>query len=82
MKRAMKYLQENESLRVLDGGLLLPLKTREALLTVLSSMAGDITVASLRDAIGVNRKQSLVMLDFLDAQGLTKRDGDKRTLRH
>jgi selenocysteine-specific elongation factor len=81
MKRAMKYLQENEGLRILDGGLVLPLQTREALLTVLASMNGDITVASLRDAIGVNRKQSLSMLDFLDAQGLTQRVGDTRILR-
>jgi selenocysteine-specific elongation factor len=81
MKRAMKYLQETERFGLLDGGLVLPPRTREALLTVLSSMNGDITVAALRDAIGVNRKQSLVMLDFLDAQGLTKRDGDRRVLR-
>jgi selenocysteine-specific elongation factor len=82
MKRALKYLQENDDLRVLEGGLLFPIQTREQLLNVLSSMNGDITVASLRDAIGVNRKQSLSMLDFLDSQGLTQRDGDKRMLRH
>jgi selenocysteine-specific elongation factor len=81
MKRAMKYLQDNEHFGVLEGGLILPGQTREQLLTVLSSMNGDITVAALRDAIGVNRKQSLVMLDFLDAQGLTQRVGDKRILR-
>ncbi|MDR3325267.1 MAG: selenocysteine-specific translation elongation factor [Spirochaetaceae bacterium] len=81
MKRAMKHLRENDGLGMLEGGLLLPRRTRERLLAVLSSMDGDITVASLRDAVGVNRKQSLAMLDFLDAQGLTQRVGDKRILR-
>jgi selenocysteine-specific elongation factor len=80
LKRAVKYLQENDGLRVLEGGLLFPLKTREALLKALASMDGDITVASLRDLIGVNRKHSLAMLDFLDSQGLTRRVGDKRIL--
>ncbi|MDR1248794.1 MAG: selenocysteine-specific translation elongation factor [Treponema sp.] len=81
MKRAQRYLRENDRLGVLDGGLLFPVKTQEALLAVLASMQDDITVASLRDAIGVNRKYSLAMLDFLDSQGLTKRDGDKRILK-
>ncbi|MHB9291926.1 hypothetical protein Holit_01014 [Hollandina sp. SP2] len=81
MKRALVFLRERDDLRVLEGGLLFPRKTREQLLRVLASMDGDITVASLRDAIGVNRKYSLAMLDFLDAQGLTQRVGDKRILK-
>jgi selenocysteine-specific elongation factor len=80
MKRALVFLREEEDLRIIEGGLLFPRKTREELLTVLSSIKGDITVASLRDAIGVNRKYSLAMLDFLDTQGLTRRIGDKRIL--
>ncbi|MDR1096371.1 MAG: selenocysteine-specific translation elongation factor [Spirochaetaceae bacterium] len=80
MKRAMKYLQENENLRVLDGGLLFPRATQERLLASLAAMDGDITVANLRDRIGVNRKHSLAMLDFLDTQGITRREGDKRFL--
>jgi selenocysteine-specific elongation factor len=81
MKRAMKYLQENDHLRIIDGGFVLPHQTLEQLLDALASMQGDITVASLRDTLGVNRKQSLSMLDFLDSQGFTQRDGDKRLLR-
>ncbi|MDR2632519.1 MAG: selenocysteine-specific translation elongation factor [Treponema sp.] len=80
MKRAMKYLRETDGLMLLEGELLFPHKTQEQLLQVLAAMDGDITVASLRDAIGVNRKYSLAMLDFLDAQGLTKRVGDARVL--
>jgi selenocysteine-specific elongation factor len=80
LKRAVKYLQENEGFRVIDGDSLFPRKTQLQLLQTLASMDGDITVAALRDTIGVNRKQSLAMLDFLDAQGLTRRVGDKRVL--
>jgi selenocysteine-specific elongation factor len=80
MKRALVFLRENDDLRIIEGGLLLPRRTREQLLRVLSSIQGDITVASLRDSIGVNRKYSLAMLDFLDTQGLTRRVGDKRIL--
>lgn len=80
MKRALTYLKENEGLGIIEGGLIFPRETREKLIKLLSSME-DITIAALRDAIGVNRKQSLAMLDFLDSQGLTQRDGDKRILR-
>ncbi|MDR2398314.1 MAG: selenocysteine-specific translation elongation factor [Spirochaetaceae bacterium] len=80
MKRALAYLREHEGLRIIDGGLVFPRKTQKELLTLLRSMTGDITVASLRDALGVNRKSSLAMLDFLDAQGLTQRVGDTRHL--
>ncbi|MDR2394346.1 MAG: selenocysteine-specific translation elongation factor [Treponema sp.] len=80
IKRAMKYLRENDDLKILEGELLFPRKTQEQVLKVLASMDCDITVAALRDSIGVNRKYSLAILDFLDSQGLTKRVGDKRVL--
>jgi selenocysteine-specific elongation factor len=80
IKRAIEYLRENEDFRTIAGGLLFPLKTREELLKALVLMEGDITVASLRDSIGVNRKYSLAMLDFLDSRGFTRRTGDKRIL--
>jgi selenocysteine-specific elongation factor len=80
MKRAAAYLREQDDLRMIEGGLLFSREMRDKLLTALASLSGDITVASLRDSIGVNRKESLAMLDFLDSQGLTKRVGDKRIL--
>ncbi|AEF85047.1 selenocysteine-specific translation elongation factor [Treponema primitia ZAS-2] len=80
IKRAVAYLREQDDLRTIEGGLLFSREMRDKLLKALSSMSGDITVASLRDSIGVNRKESLAMLDFLDAQGLTKRVGDTRVL--
>jgi selenocysteine-specific elongation factor len=80
MKRVVKYLLENDGFSIIDGDSLLPPKTQDMLVEALAAMTGDITVAALRDAIGVNRKQSLAMLDFLDSQGITRRDGDKRVL--
>jgi selenocysteine-specific elongation factor len=80
MKRAMAYLREQDDIRVIEGGLLFPRETREKLIAALASMRGDITVASLRDSLGVSRKYTLPMLEFLDSQGLTKRVGDKRIL--
>jgi selenocysteine-specific elongation factor len=79
IKRAAAYLREQKELWMIEGELLFSREIRDKLLETLSSM-GDITVAALRDAAGVNRKLSLAMLDFLDTQGLTRRDGDKRVL--
>jgi selenocysteine-specific elongation factor len=80
MKKAAAYLREKEDLRILEGGFLFPHETQDKLLAVLASMEADITVASLRDAIGTSRKYTLPMLEFFDAQGLTRREGDKRVL--
>jgi selenocysteine-specific elongation factor len=80
MKRAMAYLREQDDLRTIEGGLLLSHEMRDKLLAALASMSGDITVASVRDSIGVGRKDTSAMLEFLDSQGLTQRDGDKRVL--
>jgi selenocysteine-specific elongation factor len=81
LKRVVKYLQENNDFSIVDGDSLLPPQTRDLLLETLAAMTGDITVATLRDSIGVNRKQSLAMLDFLDSHGWTQRVGDKRVLK-
>jgi hypothetical protein len=80
MKRAAVYLREQDDLRLLDGGLLFCRQAWKRLLALLASMDGDITVAALRDAAGVNRKTALAMLEFTDAQNITKRDGDRRTM--
>jgi selenocysteine-specific elongation factor len=80
IKRATAFLREQDDLRLLDGGFLFSLEMKSRLLAVLASMQQDITVASLRDSIGVSRKFTLPMLEFLDSQGLTQRIGDKRIL--
>ena len=80
IKRAAAYLREQDDLRTIDGGFFFSREMREKLLGVLTSMQGDITVASLRDSLGVSRKYTLPMLDYMDSQGLTQRIGDKRIL--
>jgi selenocysteine-specific elongation factor len=39
------------------------------------------TAAELRDALGVTRKHAIPLLEYFDAQGLTRRDDDLRYLR-
>ena len=39
------------------------------------------TAAELRDALGVSRKYAIPLLEYFDAQGLTRREGDVRVLR-
>jgi selenocysteine-specific elongation factor len=40
-----------------------------------------ITVAQVRDRFNTSRKYALALMEYLDAQGITKRVGDERTLR-
>jgi selenocysteine-specific elongation factor len=83
LKRALVFLREAGEMWTLEGELLFSRTARDALLETLASISskeGAVTVAALRDALGVNRKLALSMLDFLDSQGLTRRDGDTRTL--
>jgi selenocysteine-specific elongation factor len=42
---------------------------------------GRLTVAETRDLFGSSRKYILAFLEYLDAQGVTKRDGDYRILK-
>ena len=80
VKRVAAYLREQDDLRMIKDGLLFSREMRDKLLDVLAGMKEDITVASLRDQIGVSRKYTLPMLEFLDSQGTTKRVGDRRVL--
>ncbi|MCL1993166.1 MAG: selenocysteine-specific translation elongation factor [Spirochaetes bacterium] len=79
-KRVLAYLREQDDLRVIKEGLLFSRQMRDKLLAVLADMKEEITVASLRDSLGLSRKYTLPMLEFFDSQGLTQRDGDKRVL--
>ena len=42
---------------------------------------GSVTVASLRDRLGASRRPMLALLEYLDAQRITRRLGDVRVLR-
>lgn len=42
---------------------------------------GRATAAELRDALGVSRKYAIPLLEYFDAQGVTRRVGDERELK-
>lgn len=43
---------------------------------------GPVTVAQVRDLLGISRRYSLALLEHLDTLRLTRRNGDERTLLH
>lgn len=43
--------------------------------------AGEITLARFRDLAGVGRRDAQLLLERMDADGLTRRLGDRRVLR-
>ena len=43
--------------------------------------AGEITLARFRDLAGVGRRDAQLLLERMDADGLTRRTGDRRVLR-
>jgi selenocysteine-specific elongation factor len=42
---------------------------------------GKITVAEVRDLFHTSRKYALALMEYLDAQKITRRIGDERVLR-
>ena len=47
----------------------------------LAGASGSVTLAQLRDRLGVSRKFAQALLEAMDAQGVTRRVGDERVLR-
>jgi selenocysteine-specific elongation factor len=47
----------------------------------LAGTAGAVTLAQLRDRLGISRKYAQALLEALDAHGITRRVGDERVLR-
>ena len=54
-------------------------RAKEAIAAAIGS-DGPATAARLRDALGTSRKYLIPLLEHLDAEGFTKRSGDRRTL--
>lgn len=52
-----------------------------ALVREMVAADGSVTVASLRDRMGASRRPVLALLEYLDAQRVTRRVGDRRVLR-
>ena len=57
------------------------LDERIALVQQWISQHGAGTVAELKEPLGTSRKYAVPLLEHLDAQGITVREGDKRSLR-
>ena len=51
------------------------------IIAALSGLPDRFTVADFRDAFGFSRKYAVPLLEYLDAERVTLRDGDTRTLR-
>lgn len=54
---------------------------KAALVAHLEANPDGATAADLRDALGVSRKYAIPLLEYFDAQGITRREGDLRVLR-
>lgn len=54
---------------------------RERLVAHLGANPDGATTSELREVLGVSRKYAIPLLEYFDAQGVTKRAGDLRTLR-
>jgi selenocysteine-specific elongation factor len=52
-----------------------------ALVKEIAASDGSVTVAQLRDRMGASRRPVLALLEYLDAQRVTRRVGDARVLR-
>jgi len=79
-----RYLeQEGRLVRVGDGlAVAAPAYERaRAVLAAECEVAGRITLARFRDLLGVGRRTAQLLLERMDADGLTRRIGDARVLR-
>ncbi len=52
-----------------------------AMVKEIIAVSGSVTVAQLRDRMGASRRPVLALLEYLDAQRVTRRVGDSRLLR-
>jgi selenocysteine-specific elongation factor len=52
-----------------------------ALLVEECASAGEITLARFRDLLGTGRRPAQLLLERFDADGVTRRAGDRRVLR-
>jgi len=73
-------IRRGDLVRVCDDLVFLP-EQIEGVTGRLSTLPERFTVAEFRDAFGLSRKQAVPLLEWLDAEGWTRRRGDERTVR-
>ena len=82
-QQALKFLlQTGEAMEVNKEVVMLTVafaRAREEVRKFLSER-GAATAGELRQALGTSRRVIIPLLEYLDKQGVTRRDGDKRTL--
>ncbi len=74
-------LERNGDLIRIDEDLVYLPEQIEKIKTLLKSLSGGFTVADFRDACGISRRHAVPLLEWLDRDGVTERDGDLRRLR-
>ncbi len=58
-----------------------PATVERALTLIRAAGSGGMTVSDVRAALGTSRKYAVPLLEYLDAQGMTRRAGDVRVAR-
>jgi selenocysteine-specific elongation factor len=79
-----RFLEESGKLMRLGDGYAIEAGAYEVAKDVLVTecrAAGEITLARFRDLVGVGRRDAQLLLERFDADGITRRDGDRRVLR-
>jgi selenocysteine-specific elongation factor len=79
-----RFLESREMLVRLGGGYAVGAGGYQVALDVLVTecqAAGEITLARFRDLAGVGRRDAQLLLERFDADGITRRDGERRVLR-
>ncbi|MDX6425400.1 MAG: selenocysteine-specific elongation factor [Gaiellaceae bacterium] len=79
-KQLAAFLEEAGRLRRVGDGLAVSIALYDRGLALLPGL-DEITLAGFRDALGVGRRTAQLLLERYDADGLTLRRGDVRTLR-
>jgi selenocysteine-specific elongation factor len=75
-------IELGELIKLSDDVLLLPETVRSAVDQIRAHLSAHktITVAQVRDLFNTSRKYALALMEYLDAQGTTRRVGDERVL--
>lgn len=82
-QKVLDFLLDEGDLVPVDGELYFTKECMEkaaALFAELNAKNGAVTLAEFRDAIGASRKYAMAILEYWDKRGVTRKNGDARTL--
>lgn len=78
----LRHLLVRQGRLVPVGGFLYLPATLEKVQTDLGSIPQPFTVSEAKEALGISRKHAVPLLEWCDANGVTRRSGDQRVLRN